>query len=162
MNNQLKCLSRHFSGSNLIALDFVNLQKIKETCKYRRPSTPLVPVEERGTGSLRKRLMRPFVTTKRYHFPLVLICYDGQQGFIHTYTDMPLSTPAALRLLLICCPDGRALTFLSLTFGLGRTPVLAWSKGVLSSLSPRIEIRYWAMISCCSWEQWFSNDRITG
>lgn len=58
--------------------------------------------------------------------------------------------------------DGWAFTFLSLTFGLGRSPVVGWSKGVLSSLSPRIEMRYWAMTSCCSWEQWFSNDKITG
>lgn len=50
----------------------------------------------------------------------------------------------------------------SLTFGLGSSPLAKWSRGAVTSMSPRIDTRYWAMTSCCCWLQWFSNDRITG
>lgn len=75
--------------------------EIKEVCKCRRPSTRLVPVEKRGEGSLGKRLMRPFVTTRGSHFLLVLLCFDRRWGFSHTNAShhiIPLPAPAALTL----------------------------------------------------------------
>lgn len=36
------------------------------------------------------------------------------------------------------------------------------SNVLLSNLSPRMVLRWWAMSLCCSMPQWFSTDRITG
>jgi len=50
-------------------------------------------------------------------------------------------------------------------FGLGR----AWpgtrgksGRGSFSSKSPKMSSQYFAILSCCRREQWFSNDKITG
>lgn len=48
------------------------------------------------------------------------------------------------------------------TSGEGRLSYLWLLRGLVSSLSPRIEHSCWAMTACCSTEQWFSRDRIRG
>lgn len=49
-----------------------------------------------------------------------------------------------------------------LTSGEGRLWESSPPRGLVSSLSPRVDRRIWAMTVCCSTEQWFSRDRIRG
>lgn len=50
----------------------------------------------------------------------------------------------------------------SLTSGEGKC-VGIWSpRGLVTKALPKIEIKCWAMVFCCSTLQWFSKDRITG
>lgn len=49
-----------------------------------------------------------------------------------------------------------------LTSGEGKQVGTSFPSGRLRRALPRMEVMWWAMSFCCSTEQWFSKDRITG
>lgn len=140
-----------------LQLDLVDGWEIKGACKYWCPSTEL----PRGARRRRKPLKETneaLSDVQRVSFsPCFTLLYD-REAF--TDTEAPLtsgsSTSQTFPFHQISCSSFHFW----LTFGLGSPPM--WSRGALSSLSPKMDLRYWAMTSCCFLEQWFSSDRITG
>lgn len=48
------------------------------------------------------------------------------------------------------------------TFGDGKFVGILSPKGDVTSALPRMEVKWWAITSCCFTLQWFSSERMTG